>query len=87
MNIKLIPVPEEDDRIGAAIVDSAFRVHTGLRPGLLESVLIELKSVETLAPVHFAQLMTYLRLSELRLGYLMNFNSKYIKFGVKRIVV
>jgi GxxExxY protein len=49
-------------------------------------VLIELKSVERLAPVHEAQILTYLRLSNLRVGLLMNFGSALLKDGLKRFV-
>ena len=49
-------------------------------------VLIEIKSVEALAPVHFAQVLTYLKLSNLKLGLLINFNSKLLKDGIHRIV-
>jgi len=49
-------------------------------------VLIEIKSIEVIAPVHFAQTLTYLRLSGLKLGLLINFNSKYVKDDIHRIV-
>jgi GxxExxY protein len=49
-------------------------------------VIIEVKSVETLAPVHFAQTLTYLRLSGLKLALLINFNSKVLKGSIHRIV-
>jgi GxxExxY protein len=49
-------------------------------------VIIEIKSVEALAPVHFAQLLTYLKLSELKLGLLINFNTKLLKEGRHRVV-
>lgn len=49
-------------------------------------LLIEIKSVEGLAPVHFSQLLTYLRLSDKKLGLLINFNSKRLKDGIHRIV-
>ena len=49
-------------------------------------VIIEIKSVETLAPVHFAQTLTYLKLSGLKLGLLINFNTKILKEGIHRIV-
>ena len=49
-------------------------------------VIIELKSVEKLAPVHFAQTLTYLKLSNLKLALLINFNTKILKSGVHRIV-
>ena len=114
------------------VVDAAFRVHTLLGPGLLESayqtcleiemekrgvscgsqlllpisyegitvdgayridllvenqLVVELKAVEQLLPIHSAQLMTYLRLSGNRLGLLINFNTPLIKDGIKRIAL
>lgn len=48
------------------------------------SVVLELKSVETLLPVHEAQLVSYLKLSNKKLGLLINFNSKYLKDGLRR---
>ena len=120
------------EKIGKAILDAAFKVHTTLGPGLLESVyettmayevrksglvvvtqvslpivydgqqlasgfrldllveksvIVELKSVETMNPVYEAQIMTYLRLSGVRLGFLINFNVPHLKDGIKRIVV
>jgi GxxExxY protein len=50
-------------------------------------VIVELKSVEALLPLHEAQLLTYLRLSGKRLGLLMNFNVQHMKDGIKRMVV
>ncbi|MBL8850355.1 MAG: GxxExxY protein [Planctomycetaceae bacterium] len=49
-------------------------------------VVIEIKSVEKLAPVHEAQLLTYLKISGMRLGLLMNFNTVLLTDGIKRIV-
>ncbi|NQU84684.1 MAG: GxxExxY protein [Mariniphaga sp.] len=49
-------------------------------------VIIEIKSVETLAPVHFSQTLTYLKLSDKKLALLINFNCKYLKDGIHRIV-
>ena len=49
-------------------------------------VIIEIKSVEALAPVHKRQLLTYLRLKDLRLGLLINFNVELIKDGIYRVV-
>ena len=51
-----------------------------------ESVIIEIKSVEKLANVHYKQLLTYLKLTHIKLGLLINFNEAYIKNGIKRIV-
>ena len=119
------------NQIGRIIVDCAYKVHTQLGPGLLEStyeeclkyelyqadlnveqqkvlpviykgvkldcgyridlhventVIVEIKSVKALDDVHLAQIITYLKLSGNRLGYLMNFNVKLIKHGIKRVV-
>ena len=51
-----------------------------------DTILLELKSVENLAPVHQAQIITYLKLSEIKLGYLINFNVALFKTGIKRFV-
>jgi GxxExxY protein len=113
-------------------LDCAFRVHSALGPGLLESsykaclgyelvqaglsaqievpvplvysgqkladvgyrvdilvedaLIIEIKSVDTVIPVHKAQLLSYLRLSGKRLGLLINFNTVHLKDGISRIV-
>lgn len=50
------------------------------------AVITEIKSVETLTSLHEAQLLTYLRLSGMRLGYLLNFNTTLLKNGLKRMV-
>ena len=121
----------KENEIATAVVDAAFKIHTTLGPGLLESVyeavlafelkrrglqvarqvglpvnyegvklelgfridlivnnklIIEVKSVESLAPVHKKQLLTYLRLTDLRLGLLINFNVERIKDGIQRVV-
>jgi len=118
------------DITAATIVDSVFKVHTKLGPGLLESayeaclahelrkrglkvdrqipqpvhyddividvgyridlliddlIIIELKAVEQVLPIHHAQLMTYLKLSGQTLGFLINFNTVLIKNGIKRM--
>jgi len=120
-----------ENQIAAAVVDAAFKIHTTLGPGLLESiyeatleyelrnrglrvlrqiglpvyyeglkleigyrvdlivgdkVIIEIKSIEALAPIHKRQLLTYLRLANMRLGLLINFNVERIKDGIKRVV-
>jgi GxxExxY protein len=50
-------------------------------------LVVELKSVEKLLPVHEAQILTYLRLSGLRLGLLINFNAPLIRNGIRRLVI
>jgi GxxExxY protein len=51
-----------------------------------ESIVIEVKAIEQLAPIHDAQLLSYLRLSWLKVGLLMNFHTRVLKNGLKRIV-
>ena len=65
-----------------------IRQEVGYRIDLLinNKLIIEIKAVETLAPVHYAQLLTYLKLSELKLGLLINFNTKVLKNNIHRIV-
>jgi GxxExxY protein len=125
-------MPVELDGLARVVVDAAFKVHSALGPGLLESayqvclevelakrnvefaaqqelpilyegltvegayridllvgmqLIVELKSVEQLLPIHSAQLLTYLKLSGNRLGLLINFNVPLIKDGIKRIAL
>ncbi|WP_025321174.1 GxxExxY protein [Deferrisoma camini] len=120
-----------ENEIAKVILDSAFRVHRALGPGLLESVyelalahelqkrelrvarqvpvpieydgltfdqgfradlivedrvIVELKSVETVQPVHKKQLLTHLKLSGCRLGLLINFGEALLKDGITRVV-
>jgi GxxExxY protein len=120
-----------ENSVARQIVDAAYRVHTALGPGLLESVyeaalayevglrgllvvrqqaiavryqgiviqpgfyadlvvedlvIVEIKSSESVAPVHKRQLLTYLKLADKRLGLLINFNVALIKDGIFRIV-
>ena len=60
----------------------------GFRADLIveDKVIIEIKSVESIAPVHQKQLLTYLKLTDLKLGLLINFNEALIKHGIHRIV-
>jgi len=71
-----------------AVLDDQ-RIDIGYRIDLLvdDLVIVEVKAVEQLAPVHAAQLLTYLRLSERKLGYLINFNVPMLKQGVRRKVM
>jgi len=64
-----------------------MRMDVGYRIDLLieNSLIIEVKSIELLAPVHYAQLLTYLKLSEMKLGLLINFNCKLLKDGIHRV--
>jgi GxxExxY protein len=60
----------------------------GFRADLVvnESVLVELKSVEKIHPVHYKQVLTYLKLTDLRLGFLLNFGAHLMKEGIVRTV-
>ena len=125
------PIPADVERIGKVVLNAAFKVHSTLGPGLLESVyqvamkhaleksgvnvktdvklpilfegikldsglqldllvekcvIVELKSVERMNQLYQKQLLTYLRLSHIRLGFLINFNVPYLKDGIKRMV-
>ena len=64
------------------------KMNLGFRADLIveNKVIIELKSVEQLAPVHHKQLLTYLKITGLKLGLLINFNEALIKNGITRIV-
>ena len=63
------------------------QMEIGYRIDLLveNKVVVEIKSVETIAPVHFAQALTYLKLADNRRGLLINFNSKVLKENIHRI--
>ncbi|NJY64033.1 GxxExxY protein [Salinimicrobium sp. CDJ15-81-2] len=65
-----------------------IKMDVGYRIDLLveNKIIIEVKSLENLAPVHFAQLLTYLKLSYMKVGLLINFNTKLLKNGIHRIV-
>ena len=120
-----------ENKIGSKILDCAYKVHTELGPGLLEStyetclehelikaglkvdrqkeipvyydgmiinagyrvdllvenrVIIENKAVHKMNDLYFAQLLTYLKLSDKRLGYLINWNVRSLKDGIKRVI-
>jgi GxxExxY protein len=65
-----------------------IKMDVGYRLDLVveDKLILEIKSIENLAPVHFAQLLTYLKLSDKKLGLLINFNTKSLKNGIHRIV-
>jgi hypothetical protein len=63
----------EENRIAREVVDAALRLHRHFGPGIYESV-------------HFKQLLTYLRLTGLRLGLLINFGEKLLRDGIHRVV-
>ena len=66
-----------ENEIGTEVVGAALVVH---------SVVVELNAIETVLPVHRAQLLSYLRLGTFRLGYLLNFNVAHMREGIVRLV-
>src|SRR4026207_129506 len=70
------------------LVYRGIRLDAGYRADMVvdDTVLLELKSVESLAPIHTAQMLTYLKLSNKPVGLLINFNVPVLKDGVKRIL-
>lgn len=65
------------------------QISCGYRIDLIveNKIIIELKSVEKIMPVHEAQILTYMKLSGIKIGLLINFNSKLLKDGIKRFVL
>ena len=52
-----------------------------------DRIIVELKSVDKILPIHQAQLLTYMKLADISIGLLINFNVKYLKHGIKRMVL
>ena len=74
---KLLPVTYRGRRL-----DSSYRLDMVVE----DSVVVEIKSVESLLPIHQAQLLSYLKLSGYRLGLLINFNVPLLKNGIRRLI-
>jgi GxxExxY protein len=74
-------------QVGVPIVYEGIKLEGGFRIDLLieGSVVVEVKAVEAIHPVHWAQLYSYLKLSNHRLGLLLNFNVEHLKDGIQRI--
>jgi GxxExxY protein len=70
------------------VVWNDIKMEQGFRADLIieNKVIIEIKSIEAIAPVHQKQLLTYLKLTNIKLGLLINFNEALIKNGIRRIV-
>ena len=75
-------------QVAMPFIYKEVKTNIGYRLDLLveDKIIIEIKSLENLAPVHYAQLLTYLKLSDKKLGLLINFNTKLLKDGIHRIV-
>ena len=74
--------------VGVPVVYKGVKLDLGYRIDLLvrELVIVEIKSVDAIAPIHHAQLISYLRLTGKSLGLLINFNVVHLKDGIKRFV-
>lgn len=71
------------------LVYREVKLDAGYRVDLLveNCVIVEIKSIEALNDVHLAQILTYLKLSNCKLGLLVNFNVKHLKEGIKRVIL
>jgi len=76
-------------QVGVAVIYGQVQMDVGFRMDLLLEgrVVVEIKAIDALASIHTAQLLTYLRFSGLRLGYLINFNTTLLKNGLRRVVL
>ena len=74
--------------VALPVVYDGTTLDVGFRIDLLveHKLIVELKSVGALAPIHKAQLLTYLKLSKIQLGLLLNFNSVHLKDGIMRLI-
>ena len=70
------------------VIYKGMKVDSGFRLDLLvdDRVIVEIKSAEEISAVYRAQLLTYLKLSNIRLGFLINFNVIHLRDGIKRII-
>ena len=75
-------------QVGLPVVYDGVKLEIGYRIDVLiaESLILEIKAIDVIAPIHRAQLLSYLRLSGCRLGLLLNFNVPLMKDGIVRIV-
>ena len=81
--------PQVATQVGLPVVYEGVRLDLGYRIDLLvgDAVIVEIKAVEAIAPIHEAQLLSYLKLSGKRVGVLINFNVLHLKDGIKRMVL
>ena len=72
---------------GVPLIHEDIRMEVGFRADVIldNKVILEIKSIEALADIHFKQVVTYLKLTNLRLGLIVNFNVVLLKDGIKRI--
>jgi len=77
-----------NQQVPMPLIYKDIKMECGYRVDIMveNKIIVEIKSVETLAPVHFSQTLTYLKLSDCKLGLLINFNVVKLKDGIHRIV-
>ena len=73
----VLPIQYKGQRVGNYRIDVLVK----------EQLVLELKAVEQVAPIHYAQLLSYLRHSDFRLGLLINFNVERLREGIKRVIL
>ena len=85
LQLRNIPVQKQ---LALPVLYKREKIDAGYRIDLMvnKEVIVELKAVEELLPIHKAQLLTYLKLSQKKVGLLINFNTLRLKYGIKRIV-
>jgi GxxExxY protein len=74
-------------QFGIPLIHEEIKLEIGFRADMIldDKVLIEFKSIETIADLHFKQVLTYLKLTGMKLGLLVNFNTVLLKDGIRRI--
>lgn len=79
---------EVKQQVPVPFVYKEIKMEVGYRLDMIveNKIIIEVKSVEIVAPVHYSQLLTYLKLSNMKLGSLINFNTKLLREGIHRVV-
>jgi GxxExxY protein len=72
---------------GVPLIHEDIRLEVGFRADVIldDKVILEIKSIEELADIHFKQVLTYLKLTNLKLGLIVNFNVVLLKDGIKRV--
>lgn len=77
-----------ESQLALPVIYKGSKLDCGYRIDLKveDKVIVEIKAVEALNDVHLAQVLTYMKLSDCHLGYLINFNVKYLKQGIKRVI-
>jgi GxxExxY protein len=80
---------EFERQIEIPVIYDGAKLGIGFRADIVvgKSLLLEIKAVEDLKPVHLVQVITYLKLMKLKRGYLLNFNTRLLKDGIKRVSI